>query len=135
MKMRYAAFAAAAFVVACTDTANPGDPTAQVPAAPTAVTSKIQNDSLILTWNEVPGATKYNVYMAAEVGVKRANYTSLTANMFHPDEVGGKFDHPAGLNPNMKYYLVVTAVNANGESAESCEVAAELATKFGETCN
>jgi hypothetical protein len=134
MKMRYAALAAAVFVVACTDNANPGDPS-QLPTAPASVTSKIVNDSLILTWDEVPGATKYNVYMAAEVGVKRANYTSLTANMFHPGEVGGKFDHPAGLNPNMKYYLVVTAVNANGESSESCEVAAELATKFGETCS
>ena len=92
------------------------------------------NNNLELSWSEVAGATSYNVYMAAEAGVKRVNYASLTANMFHPGEAAGKFDHPPGLDANMKYYMVVTAVNADGESAESCEVGAVVATKVEETC-
>lgn len=110
------------------------DPTVEVPAVPTGVSAKIESGNLVLTWDEVPGATSYNVYMAAEVGVKRANYTSLMANMFHPEEHAGKFDHPPGLNADMKYYLVVTAVNKAGESAESCEVGAIVSTQLGESC-
>jgi fibronectin type 3 domain-containing protein len=132
--MRTPLTALAAFcVLACGDEATPTIPK-EAPPAPASVSAKIVNDNLELTWADVPGATSYNVYMAAENGVKRVNYTSLTANMFHPGEVEGKFDHPPGLDPNMKYYMVVTAVNANGESAESCEVGAVVATKLGESC-
>jgi hypothetical protein len=105
----------------------------QVPLPPASISAKIENDNIVLTWDEVANATSYNVYMAAEAGVKRVNYASLTGNMFHPNP-GDKFDHPPGLNVNMKYYLVVTAVNADGESAESCEVGATIATQEGETC-
>jgi hypothetical protein len=132
MKTRYAALAV--LVVACADqTPATTNPTQKL-SPPAAVTAKIENDNIVLTWSDVPEATSYRVYMAAEAGVKRANYTSLVGNMYHPDLVG-KFDHPPGLNASMKYYLVVTAVNADGESAESCEVGAEIASKLGETCS
>ena len=131
MKMRYAVLAAAA--VACADQAPTNTTPKQALSPPTSVTAKIENDNIILTWSDVPEATSYRVYMAAEAGVKRATYTQLVGNMYHPD-LFGKFDHPPGLNANMKYFLVVTAVNADGESAESCEVGAEIASKLGESC-
>jgi hypothetical protein len=101
MRTPFAAALAAAVLLAC----NNGDGTTgtpkQIPAPPAAVAAKIENDNIVLTWSAVPEATTYNVYMAAEAGVKRVNYTTLTGNMFHPD-LGPKFDHPAGLNVNMK---------------------------------
>lgn len=132
MKMRYAVFAAAA--VACADQAPTTTTPKQALSPPATVTAKIENGNIVLTWSDVPEATSYRVYMAAEAGVKRANYTKLPANMFHPDLLG-QFNHPAGLDPNMKYFLVVTAVGADGESTESCEVAAEIATQLAETCS
>jgi hypothetical protein len=65
--------------------------------------------------------------------VKRVNYATLTENMFHPDLLD-KFDHPAGLNAAQTYFFVVTAVNADGESAESCEVSARINPATGGTC-
>jgi len=133
MRTLLTAFAAVC-LLACGDDATTGATPKQVPPPPAAVSAKIVNNNLELSWTEVPGATSYNVYMAAEAGVKRVNYASLTGNMFHPGEAAGKFDHPAGLDPNMKYYLVVTAVNADGEGAESCEVGAVIAANVGESC-
>ena len=124
---------AAALVVGCSDDDETTGTTKQAPLPPASVSAKIENDNIVLSWSEVSNATSYNVYMAAEAGVKRVNYVSLTGNMFHPD-LAAKFDHPAGLDPNLKYFLVVTAVNAEGESAESCEVGAAISTKFGESC-
>jgi len=133
MRTPIAAALAAAVLLACNDGDGTTGTPKQIPAPPAAVSAKIENDNIVLTWSQVPEATFYNVYMAAEAGVKRVNYTTLTGNMFHPD-LGPKFDHPPGLDVNMKYYLVVTAVNDAGESAESCEVGALISTKLGETC-
>jgi hypothetical protein len=120
-----------ALALGCGDEETTG--TKQVPLPPASVTAKIENNNLVVTWSEVANATSYNVYMAAEAGVKRVSYATLAGNMFHPD-LGDKFDHPPGLDANMKYYVVVTALNADGESAESCEVGATIATQQGETC-
>jgi hypothetical protein len=134
MKTWLTAGLAGVLVLGCgSDNEGTTGPNDKVPPAPSSVSAKIVNDNIVLTWSEVPEATEYRVYMAAEAGVKRSNYTTLLANMYHPDLVD-KFDHPPGLNANMKYFLVVTSVNANGESAESCEVGATIATKEEESC-
>jgi cellulose 1,4-beta-cellobiosidase len=104
-----------------------------LPAAPASVTSSVANGEIEITWADVPGATSYRIYMAAVGGVKRANYATLTENMFHPELID-KFDHPPGLNPNTVYFFVVTAVNGNGESAESCEVTARIDPATGGSC-
>jgi len=134
MKTWLTAGLAGAIALGCTDDGNTTGTVKQVPLPPANVSAKIVNANIVLTWDEVAGATSYNVYMAAEAGVKRVNYTSLQANMFHPNEAAGKFDHPPGLDANMKYFLVVTAVNADGESAESCEVGATVATNEEGSC-
>jgi hypothetical protein len=134
MRTLPAAVVAAAVLLACGDSGDTTGTPKQVPPPPASVSAKIENNNLVLTWADVPEATSYNVYMAAEAGVKRVNYSTLTGNMFHPGEAHGKFDHPPGLDANMKYYLVVTSVNDAGESAESCEVGALIATSLGESC-
>ena len=133
MKTWLTAGVAAVLVLGCSDDGGTTGTTKQVPLPPASVTAKIENSNIVLSWTPVENATEYNVYMAAEAGVKRGNYATLTGNMFHPD-LGDKFDHPPGLDPNQKYFLVVTAVNADGESAESCEVGATIGTGTGESC-
>ena len=120
----------AMLLAGCAEEAPPG-PT--VPDAPASVSASVANGEIEITWADVPGATSYRVYMAAVGGVKRVNYATLTGNMFHPDLID-KFDHPPGLDPNTTYFFVVTAVNADGESVESCEVTARINPETGGGC-
>ena len=92
----------------CGDDGDTTGTTKQVPLPPASVSAKIENDNIVLSWSAVTGATSYNVYMAAEAGVKRANVATLSGNMSHPDLLA-KFDHPPGLDPSIKWFLVVTA--------------------------
>ncbi|MDH3495905.1 MAG: fibronectin type III domain-containing protein [Gemmatimonadota bacterium] len=131
MNARLATCVASALALACagdqpTQAGNP-------PAAPASISAAVQANNILITWTDVPGATRYNVYMAAVGGVKRINYATLTGNMFHPN-LSDKFDHPPGLDPNILYYFVVTALNDDGESPESCEVTAKIADGTGGTC-
>lgn len=47
---------------------------------------------------------------------------------------GTSFDHPAGLDADATHYFAVTAVNAAGESVESCEVNARITGNKGGNC-
>ena len=76
------------------------------------------NSYFALSWNPVPGAAAYNLYMAA-APVNSGNYTNLPGGMVFPgislvsadvpDAPGGVFT-PA-LTPGLTYYFVVTAVS------------------------
>lgn len=136
MKHWLTAGAVALFVLGCggDTTGNDDDNTPQVTPAPANVQAVIVNGNIELTWDSVPGATSYRVYMASESGVKKANVQQLLNNMFHPGLSDDGFDHPPGLESGLQYFLVVTAVGPNGESTESCEVAAKIGTAFGGSC-
>lgn len=123
---------AVSVAVACAS--DPAGGSGTKPDAPASVTATVANGKITVEWPEVANATRYNMYMAAESGVRKANYVSLVGNMFHPG-LNGKFDHPDGLTANVTYYFVVTALNSAGESAESCEVTATIATATGGTCS
>jgi cellulose 1,4-beta-cellobiosidase len=86
-----------------------------VPGSPTALAATAGNASVTLTWTASAGASAYSVYRSTSsggvyapvaTGVGGASYTDLTV-------VNGT-----------KYYYVVTARNANGESGWSNEVSA-----------
>ena len=96
-----------------TEPAGPPEapPGVQVTAAPA-------EGSLSVSWTPVSGATSYTVYMASAAGVTKANYTThpdgrTIANASTPTVVSGL--------EGKTYYVVVTASNAEGESAESAE--------------
>jgi hypothetical protein len=67
-------------------------------------------------------ASSYNMYMATEAGVTKANYESLAGSMVHVG-IKSPFDHPALVN-GTTYYFVITALDGDGESVESNEVSA-----------
>jgi hypothetical protein len=131
MRSLFAASLAVAVVVACGDDST-GNNNQQTPA-PSGVEAAIVNGTVVLTWDSVPGATSYRVYMASESGVRPSNLQQLADNMYHPDQAL-EFDHPAGLEANLQYFFVVTAVGPNGESSVSCEISARIGTGTGDSC-
>ena len=93
-------------------------PLAPVPSAPTAVTATAGANDLTMTisWNTVSDATSYNIYYSTTKGVTKSTGTKQE-NVTDPAIfTGGTLGIP--------YYFVVTAANANGESAESAQVCA-----------
>jgi lysophospholipase L1-like esterase len=64
----------------------------------------------------VTGATSYNIYYSTTTGVTKVTGL-LVSGVTNPKVING-------LTPGTPYYFIVTAVNANGESAESSQVTA-----------
>lgn len=106
--------------------ATPQAGIASAPSAPLNVTATATAyGEVTLTWNPVAGATYYNIYMAAETGVTKTNYATLSGGMIHAGATS-PFVHTA-LNTGFTYYFVVTAGNELGESAESVEASVTIA--------
>jgi lysophospholipase L1-like esterase len=88
-------------------------PLAAQKSSQTAVSSAADTRDVTLAWDDVPGATSYNIYWRDKPGVTRQNGTKI-ANVTNPYKL-------RGLTKGKKYYFVVTAVNRSGESSESAE--------------
>ena len=86
------------------------------PAAPSNVTATPGDNTVTVSWDNVAGAASYNIYYGTSAGVTKANGTKLSSAT-SPRAV-------AGLANGTTYYFVVTAVNADGESAVSAEISA-----------
>lgn len=71
---------------------------------------------MTISWDNTIGATSYNIYWNVFPGVSKTNGIKI-ANVTSP------FLH-TGLNRNIFYFYVVTAVNSYGESDESSTVGA-----------
>ncbi len=106
--------------------------------APTGVTATAGNGQVTISWNSVTGAASYNIYMAAQSGVTKSNYSTKTGGMTHTN-VTSPYVH-TGLTNGTTYYFVATAVNSVMESTESSEVnalpkaAQKIATGANFTC-
>jgi len=87
-----------------------------VPPAPTGVTATAGDNEATIGWDNVAGATSYNLYYSATTGVPKATATKVTG-VTSPHIV-------AGLSNGTAYYFVVTAVDAIGESADSVQASA-----------
>jgi hypothetical protein len=68
-----------------------------------------------LAWDDVPGATSYNVYWSASPSVTRRNGTKISG-------IKNPFTTIKGLRPGATYYFVVTTVKGTAESRESEEL-------------
>ena len=68
-----------------------------------------------LAWDDVPGATSYVIYWSDKPGVTKQNGTRI-ANATNPYTL-------KNLIKGKKYYFIVSAVNASGESPPSAEFA------------
>jgi fibronectin type 3 domain-containing protein len=92
---------------------NPSSATtpAAPPVAPTDVTAESDINRVALSWGASAGATSYNVKRSNNSG---GPYTTLAS-----PAVAGHTDITAAAGTT--YYYVVSAVNANGESANSSE--------------
>ncbi|HBG06373.1 MAG: hypothetical protein A2075_13245 [Geobacteraceae bacterium GWC2_58_44] len=84
------------------------------PPAPSGITGTSGDGKVIVEWNSVQGATSYNLYVSLTPGFARATGTRF-AGVTSPHTA-------ASLNNDVRYYFVVTAVNAGGESLASNEV-------------
>jgi cellulose 1,4-beta-cellobiosidase len=91
------------------------------PTAPTGVTAIAGNGQVTVSWNEVTGATAYNIYCSDTLGVTKATGIKIVG-FASPYIVNPLVVH--GLTNGSTYYFVVTALNTNGESLESSEVSA-----------
>ena len=81
--------------------------------SPAAKAGDAEARDVTLAWDDVPNATSYNIYWSDKPGVTRKNGARIS-NVKNPHKM-------TGLEKGKKYYFVVTAVNASGESKESEE--------------
>jgi len=93
-----------------------GDTTA--PSPPTALAAMAGNQKISLTWTTSAGASNYHVKRAVMSG---GPYTQAAAP-------GTNSYTDTGLTNGTPYYYVVSALNANGESANSSQVSATPAS-------
>jgi hypothetical protein len=79
-----------------------------IPIATTNLSGKVT-----LSWNNVPGAKSYNVYLSRSPGVTKYNSHKIR-QATNPITI-------SDLEPGSTYYFIVTAVSESGESEASQE--------------
>lgn len=92
--------------------ATPTVPPPSPPPTPTGVAAEAGNARIRVSWNTSSGATGYKVKRSLVSG---GPYTTIAT------PTGTHFNN-LGLTNGVTYYYVVSATNANGESANSLEV-------------
>ncbi|MEJ0089347.1 MAG: hypothetical protein WDM80_06325 [Limisphaerales bacterium] len=87
---------------------------------PTGMRAMAGDGLMYVTWDTVSNAVSYNLYLATAPGVTPLNYNSLPNGevLAGFSQTQAVFDN---LIPDLRYYFVATAVNAQGESAGSNE--------------
>jgi hypothetical protein len=75
---------------------------------------------ITLTWDPVPGATQYNLYMATDYGINPKLYSRLHNGMAYLNVTSPYTIY--GLKNHVVHYFVIAAVDENGEGPISTEV-------------
>ena len=95
--------------------------TGYVPPAPTSVTAYAGNNSALLSWPAVAGATSYNILRTTTSG---SGYVSITNGVVGPvcgsGPANATFADSTAVNGTTYYYVIqsVNPVNASGNSPE-----------------
>ena len=76
------------------------------------------NNKVTLSWEEIPGATSYNVYLSTKPKLSKYNSTRIQ-NADNPITI-------TDLEPGTTYYFIVTAVDDFGEGQNSKEIAYQV---------
>ena len=95
--------------------ATPVAPVQVAPSAPTNLTGTAGNTTASLSWSASSGATSYTVKRSTTNG---GPYTAVATGLT------GTSHADTGLTNGTTYYYVVSAVNADGESANSAQASA-----------
>ncbi len=95
------------------EVAAPSQPPSGPPSAPQNIQTSSGNNQVTVSWNNVSGATSYNIYWntTGNVTVLDEQIENVTPPYLH-----------SNISNNTTYYYVVTAVNAIKESNPSLEV-------------
>ena len=105
----------ASFTVSAVPSASPP------PFAPTITAVTAGDSQITVHWNKVdvdPAVTKYRIYIGKAKGVlKSTGVPSDITDLTEPLVATAT----TNINNDTTYYFVITAINANGESAESNE--------------
>lgn len=89
----------------------PTQPQSQIPPTPTSLVATAGNAQISLTWAISSGATSYHVKRSTTTGGPYTQISAPTTNTFLN----------TSLTNGTKYFYVVSALNASGESANSAE--------------
>ena len=100
--------------------------TGYVPPAPTSVTAYAGNNSVLLSWPAVAGATSYNILRSTTSGSSYASITNgVTGPVCGSGPANATFVDNTAVNGTTYYYVVqsVNPVNSSANSPQSTEVA------------
>ena len=87
------------------------------------VASVLSSGRITLSWNEVPGAASYNVYMSNTPGITTLNSYKIS-DVTTPITI-------TDLEPGTTYYFIVAVFNDAGESRQSKELSYTVAETEG----
>jgi len=96
--------------------ATPQKHIAQKPGKPTGVMSKVNKDTIIITWDSTsdPSVTGFNLYYKKEGDIK---FKKLNKEMLRENKAT-----LAGLNASTTYYFMVTTINKDGLESDYSDV-------------
>lgn len=92
----------------------------QLCTPPTNIKAIPGNNMVTISWDDVIGASSYNLYYSNSAGVDKLSGEKI-------ENIKSPYIFLPILN-GVKFYYVITALNENGESAESKEVSSTLPT-------
>ena len=130
------------FVVTATGAGGESSESAEVSATPlppapgapaNARIVSAGDQAVTVAWDAATGATAYNLYIASQAGVTKANYTTKPDGQRRTGVTSPAV--VSGLTNGRTYFFVVTANNAGGESPESGEVSGTPQPAFNATSN
>ena len=91
------------------------------PNPPSQLKANISLEEINLSWEIIPGAEEYVLYMASEAGINKANYFQLSHGVRLSYISDNAFTF-SNLLPDTDYYATIASANPSGEGDLSSEI-------------